>query len=115
MRKGNSKTGTDLFLSYDNGNSWVTAPHIIPYTTDDHVGYSNSFTFSADGKIIYAINNPQNPDNPEKSKMVFASAGVEEITDSSPAGVILPITAIIAITGGITVFIIKRKLKNKHT
>ena len=50
MRKGKSKTGSDYFISYDNGKTWETVPHIIPYTSDDHVGYSNSFAFSKDGK-----------------------------------------------------------------
>jgi sugar lactone lactonase YvrE len=59
MRKGKSKTGTDYFISYDNGKTWETVPHIIPYTTTDHVGYSNSFAFSTDGKTMYAINNPK--------------------------------------------------------
>lgn len=80
MRKGESKTGTDYFLSYDNGETWKTTPHLIPYTTADHVGYSNSFTFSKDGKTMYAINNPQNPENPEKSKMVIAVAEISELS-----------------------------------
>ncbi len=78
MRMGESKTGTDLFISNDFGESWVTVPHIIPYTADDHVGYSNSFAFSADGRYMYAINNPQNPEKCEKSKMVFAVTDFEE-------------------------------------
>lgn len=78
MRKGYSSTGTDYFLSNDNGKSWMTIPHVIPYTVADHVGYSNAFIFSADGKIMYAINNPQDPRNPEKSKIVFAAVELEE-------------------------------------
>ncbi len=78
MRKGYSSTGTDYFLSTDNGKSWMTIPHVIPYTVADHVGYSNAFTFSSDGKIMYAINNPQDPRNPEKSKIVFAAVELEE-------------------------------------
>ncbi len=78
MRKGESDTGTDLFISNDYGESWVTIPHPIPYTADDHVGYSNSFTFSEDGKTMYLINNPLNADTPEKSKMVFAKINFED-------------------------------------
>ncbi len=78
MRKGESKTGTDLFISNDYGESWVTVPHIIPYTADDHVGYSNSFAFSEDGKYMYSINNPLNPETDGKSKMVFALTDFEE-------------------------------------
>lgn len=56
----------------------MTIPHVIPYTVADYVGYSNAFTFSADGKIMYAINNPQDPRNLEKSKIVFAAVELEE-------------------------------------
>ncbi len=82
MRKGESDMGTDLFISNDYGESWVTVPHIIPYTADDHVGYSNSFAFSEDGKFMYAINNPLNPETDGKSKMVFASVDFEESMNS---------------------------------
>ncbi len=78
MRMGESDTGTDLFISNDYGESFITIPHPIPYTADDHVGYSNSFAFSEDGKYMFAINNPLNPENTEKSKMVFALVNFEE-------------------------------------
>lgn len=114
MRKGNSDTGTDLFLSYDNGESWTTVPHVIPYTVEDHVGYSNSFTFSADGKTMYAINNPQDPVNPGKSKMVFASAEVEEITavngHKNFTVLIISIASVLTVVI-VAVVIIKRKNK----
>lgn len=80
LRNGKSKTGSDYFISYDNGKTWKTVPHLIPYETADHVGYSNSFAFSKDGKTMYAINNPQNPDNTEKAKMVVAVAELQETT-----------------------------------
>lgn len=118
MRKGESDTGTDLFLSYDNGESWTTAPHVIPYTADDHVGYSNSFIFSADGKNMYAINNPQDSDNPEKSKMVFAAAEVEEIigeenTLSESAVIAVIALSVISVAGIITVTVIIKKISKK--
>lgn len=123
MRKGDSDTGTDLFLSYDNGKSWTTVPHIIPYTADDHVGYSNSFTFSADGKTMYAINNPQDPKNPEKSKMVFAAAEVEEIiADESNKDtnvlekstiVIISVLSILAVAGITTAVVVTKKNSKK--
>ncbi len=46
----------------------------------NHIGYSNSFVFSKDGKTIYAINNPQKDENPDKSKMVVAVAELQETT-----------------------------------
>ncbi len=116
MRKGNSKTGSDYFISYDNGNTWETVPHIIPYTSDDHVGYSNSFAFSDDGKTMYAINNPQNDNNPEKSKMVVAVAELQEIThpkQNDIAIVILIILIVVLLGVIITVVTIIKKKKNK--
>ncbi len=80
LRNGKSKTGSDYFISYDNGKTWETVPHLIPYTPDDHIGYSNSFAFSKDGKTMYAINNPQRDDNPDKAKMVVAVAELQETT-----------------------------------
>ncbi len=97
LRKGKSKTGSDYFISYDNGKTWQAVPHIIPYTPDDHVGYSNSFAFSKDGKTMYAINNPQKDDNPGKSKMVVAVAELQEVTRTQPdtAVIILIISGIV--------------------
>ncbi len=111
MRKGESETGTDFFVSYDNGNTWLTLPHIIPYEVADHVGYSNSFIFSADGKTMYAINNPQNPQNPEKSKMVVAVASLQE-KENTDGKYMLPL-ALTVVTGiGIAVFAVCIKKKN---
>lgn len=78
MRKGESSTGSDLFISDDNGRSFVAIPHMISYTAENNVGYSNSFAFSQDGKYMYLINNPQNPENPEKSRMVVATVDFEK-------------------------------------
>ena len=77
MRKGESTTGTDLFISDDNGKTWVTVPHMISYTAKENFGYSNSFAFSQDGKYIYLINNPQNPENSEKARMVVVTVDFE--------------------------------------
>ena len=113
MRKGNSKTGSDYFISYDNGNTWETVPHIIPYSSGDHVGYSNSFAFSDNGKTMYAINNPQNDNNPEKSKMVVA---VAELHETPPANQINPgvIVSIDLITAFIVAAAIITVLKKKR-
>ncbi len=111
MRKGKSKTGSDYFISYDNGATWETVPHLIPYEAADHVGYSNSFAFSEDGRTMYAINNPQRDDNPEKSKMVVAVAALHEVTASqtSKAPVVIFIVLLIALIGGIAAVVVKRK------
>lgn len=116
MRKGESKTGSDYFISYDNGKNWKTVSHIIPYTPGDHFGYSNSFAFSKDGKTMYAINNPQNPDNTEKSKMVVAVAELQETTftqQNNTLIVILIILFIVVLFGTILsrkIFIKKNKI-----
>jgi len=47
MGSGSSTTGSDYFISYDYGKTWTTKPHPIPYKEG---GYSNSFSFSTDGK-----------------------------------------------------------------
>ncbi len=115
MRKGKSKTGADYFISYDNGLTWETIPHIIPYTTADHVGYSNSFAFSKDGKTMYAINNPQRDDNPDKSKMVVAVAELHETTftqQNNTAIVILTILIVILLATIITLGILIKKKMN---
>ena len=120
MRKGKSDTGTDLFISNDYGESWVTISHPIPYTQDDHVGYSNSFAFSENGKYMYSINNPQNPDTPEKSKMVFAMTDFEasmasididsmKINNTAITTGIISASAVILIAAA--VIIIKKKKK----
>ncbi len=116
MRKGESKTGSDYFISYDDGKTWETVPHLIPYETADHVGYSNSFAFSKDGKTIYAINNPQRDDNSEKSKMVIAVAELQEttFTQQNNTTIIAIISIIIVVLlCAITSIIIRLKKKKK--
>lgn len=115
MRKGESKTGTDYFISYDNGMTWDTVPHLIPYETADHVGYSNSFAFSKDGKTMYAINNPQRDDNPEKSEMVVAVAELQKttFTQQNNTLIIIVIVFIILLLVAITTLAICIKKKKK--
>lgn len=113
MRKGKSKTGSDYFISYDNGKTWETVPHIIPYTSDDHVGYSNSFAFSKDGKTMYAINNPQKDNNPEKSKMVVAVAELQETTHTQPNTTVILIISIIVLLGAVVGIVITVKKKKQ--
>ncbi len=82
MRLGESKTGTDLFISRDNGESWTTVDHPIPYDASvTNVGYSNCITFSPDGRIMYAMNNPTKESNDGRSEIVFAAADVEFVLD----------------------------------
>ncbi len=58
--KGNSKTGTDMFLSFDYGKTFVPIDNPIPYSLDpyDRCSYSPSLFFSPDGKTLYYANNP---------------------------------------------------------
>ncbi len=109
MRKGESKTGTDYFISYDNGLTWKTIPHIIPYTSADHVGYSNSFAFSKDGKTMYAINNPRRDDYPEKSKMVIAVAELSEttFTQQNDTVIIIALCLAVTFTGAVIVTVLR--------
>ncbi len=122
MRKGESITGSDLFISNDNGDNWVTIPHVIPYIAENNVGYSNSIAFSKDGKYLYAINNPLRKDNSEKSEMVVAVVDFEkcisqiDITEMQGGSK----TLIICVVGGVIVvaaiitgiaFVIKKKRK----
>ncbi len=122
MRKGESATGTDLFISNDNGDNWVTIPHVIPYIAENNVGYSNSIAFSKDGKYLYAINNPLRKDNNEKSEMVVAVVDFEksileiDITEMQGGSK----TLIICVVGGVIIlaaiikgliFVIKKRRK----
>lgn len=125
MRKGESTTGTDLFISDDNGKTWVTVPHMISYTAKENFGYSNSFAFSQDGKYIYLINNPQNSENSEKARMVVVTVdfetslqlfNIEGIRNTA----ILPVVLVSvgasfsAIVIGILILLIKTKRKKKN-
>ncbi len=92
MAQGSSSTGTDYFLSHDYGKTWTTIPHIIPYegTHIDHSGYSNSMVFSADGKVLYALNNPPDPNIDNiRCKIVFALAelvpGAASLPENMPS------------------------------
>ncbi len=124
MRKGKSNTGTDLFISNDNGDNWVTIQHVIPYIAENNVGYSNSIAFSKDGKYLYAINNPLIKDNSEKSEMVVAVVDFEkciseiDITEMQGGSK----TFIICVVGGVIilaaiikglVFVTKKRRKKK--
>lgn len=62
MRSGRSSTGTDYFISNDYGATWNTLPHPIPYPVSySHTGYSSPMALSADGKLLFVLNNPPDP------------------------------------------------------
>lgn len=58
--EGTSETGTDMFLSFDYGETFVAIPNPIPYSLNpyERCGYSPSLFFSADGSTLYYANNP---------------------------------------------------------
>lgn len=62
MASGTSTTGSDIFVSFDYGKSWLTIPNYYSYTwiNDNSTwGYSASIVFSSDGKTMYYMANPQ--------------------------------------------------------
>ena len=62
MASGTSETGSDMFVSFDYGKTWTAIPNFYSYVwTNDNCtwGYSASIVFSADGKTMYYMANPQ--------------------------------------------------------
>ncbi|MBO5778817.1 MAG: exo-alpha-sialidase [Clostridia bacterium] len=62
MSAGQSKTGSDIFLSFDYGKTWTTIDNYYSYqwTNDnDTWGYSASTFFSMDGETLYYMANPK--------------------------------------------------------
>lgn len=57
---GTSKTGTDMFLSFDYGKTFVPVDNPLPYSLDpyERCSYSPSLFFSEDGTTLYYVNNP---------------------------------------------------------
>ena len=58
--RGTSNTGTDMFLSFDYGKTFVPVDNPIPYSfaKTERCGYSPSLHFSSDGTTLYYVNNP---------------------------------------------------------
>ena len=58
--KGKSRTGCDLFISFDYGKTFAPIDNPIPYSFDGtgRCGYSPSLFFSQDGTTLYYANNP---------------------------------------------------------
>lgn len=65
MLKGSSKTGTDLFVSFDRGKTFAPVDNPLPYSFDGHerCGYSPSLFFGEDGTELYYVNDPPGEDS----------------------------------------------------
>lgn len=70
MSAGQSSTGSDIFLSFDGGESWTAMPNYYSYeyhNDNDIWGYSVCTYFSSDGETMYYLANPPG----EESKSVY--------------------------------------------
>ena len=70
MASGASETGSDIFLSFDGGESWTSMPNFYSYVYNndsDIWGYSVCTFFSADGETMYYLANPHG----ENEKSVY--------------------------------------------
>ena len=68
--EGKSKTGTDMFLSFDYGKTFVPVDNPIPYSSDvDRCGYSPSLFVSSDDGAVYYVNNPSHDSGSYKITM----------------------------------------------
>lgn len=58
--RGKSRTGCDLFISFDYGKSFAPVDNPVPYSFGQtgRCGYSPSMCFSPDGTTLYYANNP---------------------------------------------------------
>lgn len=62
MSQGTSTTGSDIFVSFDYGETWTAIPNFYSYTwmsDSDTWGYSASIYFSKDGETMYYMANPK--------------------------------------------------------
>lgn len=67
---GRSRTGTDMFLSFDYGKTFVPVDNPIPYSSDvDRCGYSPSLFVSSDDGAVYYVNNPSHDSGSYKITM----------------------------------------------
>ncbi len=76
--KGNSKTGADMFLSFDYGKTYIPVDNPIPYSLDpyERCSYSPAMLFSEDGTTLYYVNNP--PCFDETYKITLAKIKISE-------------------------------------
>ena len=58
--RGQSNTGTDMFISFDYDKTFAPIDNPIPYSLYpyERCGYSPSLFFSEDGTTLYYVNNP---------------------------------------------------------
>ncbi len=77
---GTSETGTDMFLSFDYGESFTPIPNPIPYSLYpyERCGYSPSLFVSEDQGVIYYVNNP--PCHEKTYKITMAKIAISEKT-----------------------------------
>ena len=68
-------TGTDMFLSFDYGETFVAIENPIPFRQleNSKCGYSSFVGFSADGSTMYYMNNPpcSDSESENQAKVVF--------------------------------------------
>lgn len=68
--------GSDYFASSDGGETWSRVRHPLPFRSGvPHAAYSNSMSFSADGKTMYSINSVP-AENSDKCFITFASTKI---------------------------------------
>ena len=75
MASGKSFSGrSDLFLSFDYGETFIAIENPITYTKDenDKCGYSPFLWFSEDGRTLYYMNSVTTDDTGKQDKVVFA-------------------------------------------
>ena len=78
MRTGVSNTGSDYFISHDQGETWTAVGHPLPHPAGKYA-YSNSFAFSEDGTRLYAVNNVPDENHPGKAEIRLAIVQTESI------------------------------------
>ncbi len=78
---GESKTGTDMFLSFDYGKTFIPVANPIPYSLNpyERCSYSPSWFFASDGTTLYYANNP--PCYDESYKITVAKIKIAEKVD----------------------------------
>ena len=68
----------DLYVSYDSGATWSRVDHPIPYYKEiNRPAYSNSITFSRDGKKILVVNSIQPFEDSRTNYMILATVDIQ--------------------------------------
>ena len=78
--KCGSKTGSDMFLSFDYGKTFVPVDNPLPYSHDpyERCSYSPSLFFSSDGNTLYYVNNQ--PCFDSTYKVTLAKIRIDELS-----------------------------------